>query len=161
MGQVSGDHPIWGSLLLVLQKRQSQSEFKTPGGRDCPGSHRRPRFTPTGRALYWFLQETQSQVKMQSPCREKLLWLHQDTKNQVRFPISAGRGSGKVLVLRLAHGEAGRQGIFSSLTAPAEDPEPHDKTPPGQGELVSRAPAGDQRLGQIHHPCLERLHPLQ
>lgn len=71
------------------------------------------------------------------------------------------QGSGKVLVLGLAHGEAGRQGIFSSLTAPAEDPEPHDKTPPGQGELVSRAPAGDQRLGQIHHPCLERLHPLQ
>lgn len=82
------------------------------------------------------------------------------------------QGSGKVLVLGLAHGEARRQGIFSSLTAPAGDPEPHDKTPPGQGEPVpvlagnpalnihlpallgeaALAPAGHQRLGSFHHP---------
>lgn len=62
-------------------------------------------------------------------------------------------GSGKTALLGRAHGKAGMQGRFSPLTAPAGDPQPEAKTPPGQEEpAASLAPAPDT---DGHFPPLE------
>ena len=46
-------------------------------------------------------------------------------------------GSGKIATLGRAYGKAGMQESFSSLTAPAGEPEPEAKTHPGQGETAA------------------------
>ena len=70
-------------------------------------------------------------------------------------------GSGKTAILGRAHGKAGMQGSFSSLTAPAGDIEPEAKTPPRQEEpqlLLQEA----QVHMRTHHPGRENLQlPLQ